>query len=155
MLLPDLLLEWSDKRAETWHKSVMIVFPTQYGAQNINTSFIIFRGTNAEELRLVTGVDKDDQFWEYYTRIQIATYGMIWQWLVKSGPSVVSRLFAQTSCFLLDEFSGVAELGGHDELKADPQLPEIARLLARKVEENSDSYRLVVTGAALDRHFVV
>ena len=62
MLLPDLLLEWSDQRAETWNKSVMIVFPTQYGAQNINTSFITFRGKSADELRLVTGVDKEDPF---------------------------------------------------------------------------------------------
>ena len=45
----------------------------------------------------------------------------------------------------------MAELGDDEDLKGDPQPPEIARLLARMIEVNSDDYRLVVTGAALDR----
>ena len=44
MVLPDILREWADQRRETWDKAVMVVFPTQYGAQNISTSFIDFRG---------------------------------------------------------------------------------------------------------------
>ena len=48
----------------------------------------------------------------------------------------------------------MAELGDDDGLTGDPQLPEIARFLARMVEGSSDDYRLVDTGAALDRPFL-
>ena len=103
---------------------------------------------------VVAGVDKQDQFYWGYTRFQVATYGMVWQWLVKSGPEGVEKLFAENNAFLLDEFSGVAELGEQGELKTNPQMPDIARLVARKVQESPDSYRLLVTGAALDRSFL-
>ena len=65
------------------------------------------------------------------------TYGVLWQWLVKSGDAAVENLLAQNCAFLLDEFSGVAGLGDDEDLKGDPQLPEIALLLVRMIEKNS------------------
>ena len=85
MILPDLLRDWSDHHSGTPKKAVMIVFPAQYGAQNINNSMITFRNKHPQEIRLVTGVEKDDQLYFGDTRFQIATYGMVWQWLAKSG----------------------------------------------------------------------
>ena len=63
-ILPELLQEWSEQREESWNKAVMIVFPTQYGCQNIKNSLITFRGKRADELTLRTGGDTQDRFWE-------------------------------------------------------------------------------------------
>ena len=100
MVLPDIIREWADQQPETWDKAIMVVFPTQYGAQNIKTSFIDFRGKDPERLRLVTGIDKQDKFYHSWTRFQIVTYGVLWQWLVNSGDAVVEHLLAQGCAFL-------------------------------------------------------
>ena len=64
MVLPDILRDWADERPQTWGRAIMVVFPTQYGAQNIKTSFIDFRGKDPERLRLVTGIDKQEKFYK-------------------------------------------------------------------------------------------
>ena len=154
MILPELLLQWSDEREEAWWKAVMVVFPTQYGCQNIKQSLIDFRKHKPDRLTLRTGVDKQDRFTEGTTRIQIVTYGMLWYWLVKCGQEGVERLLRQNSCFLLDEFSGSVEGRGRDDLKADPQVTEVARLLARAVAAKPEAHRLMMTGATLERSFL-
>ena len=50
MVLPDVLREWADERRQTWNNAVVVIFPTQYGAQNINTSFIDFRQRSPDAL---------------------------------------------------------------------------------------------------------
>ena len=95
MVLPELLLEWSYAQEETWEKAVMIVFPTQFGCQNIKESLIDFRGHKASRLTLRTGIHKQDWVEEGYTSIQIVTYGMLWHWLVKCGQEGVAGTYQE------------------------------------------------------------
>ena len=158
MILPELLHNWAEGRAQVrrqnLHQAVMIVFPTQFGCLKIRESLLEFRRHQYWTVNLRTGVDKDDWFLWQHTKYQVVTYGILWQWLVKGGSESCRQLFEQNCAFLLDEFSGKAAGGDPQELAADPQIMEIARLLARFVRENSGTHRLLVTGASLDRHFL-
>ena len=155
MILPELLYGWAQEHTRGgWQGSpqaVVIVFPTQYGCLKIKESLLDFRGHDSSTVVLRTGVDKDDRFYKGRTKFQIVTYGMMWQWLVKSGPETYDNLFEHNCAFLLDEFSGKAAGGDPQELAADPQTMEIARLLAGFVRANSGTHRLLVTGASLDQ----
>ena len=158
MILPERLYDWAAERAharsQKLHKAVMIVFPTQFGCLKIRDALIEFRGHKYWTVNLRTGVDKDDRFLWQHTKFQVVTYGLLWQWLVNGGPDSCRKLFEQNCAFLLDEFSGKAAGGDPQELTADPQIMEIARLLARFVRQNSGTHRLLVTGAALDQHLM-
>ena len=155
MILPELLYDWAEKHARGgWQRlpqAVVIVFPTQYGCLKIKESLLDFRGHDSSTVVLRTGVDKDDVFYKGVTKFQIVTYGMMWQWLVKSGPETYDNLFEHNCAFLLDEFSGKAAGGDPQTLAADPQTMEIARLLAGFVLANPQTHRLLVTGASLDQ----
>ena len=155
MILPDLLYAWAEKHTrrgwQGWPQAVVIVFPTQYGCLKIKESLLDFRGHQYSKVVLRTGLDKDDWFHRGCTKFQIVTYGMMWQWLVKSGRETYDNLFEHNCAFLLDEFSGKAAGGDPQELAADPQTMEIARLLAGFVLANSGTHRLLVTGASLDQ----
>ena len=132
----------------------MIVFPTQYGCQKIRDSLLEYRRHDVGTVNLRTGVDKEDRFHWGHTKFQVVTYGVLWEWLVKSGSATNGWLFDQNCAFVLDEFSGNATGGDPLELAADPQTMEIARLLADFVWENSGTHRLLVTGASLDQHLM-
>ena len=155
MILPELLYSWAEKHTrrgrQGWPQAVVIVFPTQFGCLKIKESLLDFRGHHYSKVVLRTGVDKDDWFHRGCTKFQIVTYGMMWQWLVKSGPETYDNLFEHNCAFLLDEFSGKAAGGDPQQLAADPQTMEIARLLAGFVLANSGTHRLLVTGASLDQ----
>ena len=84
----------------------MIVFPTQFGCLKIRDSLLEFRGHDYWTVNLGAGIDKNDRFHWGSTKVQLVTYGMLWQWLVKGGPETCRKLFEQKSAFLLDEFSG-------------------------------------------------
>ena len=157
MILPELLYDWAERAQGRWQKlqqAVMIVFPTQFGCLKIRDSLVEFRGHGYWTVNLRTGVDKEDRFHWDQTKFQVVTYGMLWVWLVKGGPETCRKLFEQNCAFLLDEFSGKAAGDDPREIAGDPQIMEIARLLARYVRDNSGTHRLLVTGASLDRHFL-
>ena len=99
-------------------------------------------------------MDKDDRFQWGDTKFQVATYGLLWAWLVKGGLETGRKLFEENCAFLLDEFSGEAAGGDPLKLAADPQTMEIATLLAHFVREHSDTQRLLVIGASLESHFM-
>ena len=153
MRLPELLNMWATQNLQT-PSAVMILFPTQFGCQEIRNSMVDFRQHDPWTVNLWTGVDKNDKFWVGFTKFQVVTYGMLWMWLVKSGPEISTRLYQENCAFLLDEFSGKAAGGDSLEVAADPQTMEIARLLARFVRDNPRTHRLLVTGAALDKHLM-
>ena len=158
MILPELLYDWAEDRAQgRWQKlqqAVMIVFPTQFGCLKIRDSLVEFRRHHYWTVNLRTGVDKDDRFHWEHTKFQVVTYGMLWQWLVKGGPETCRKLFEQNCAFLLDEFSGKAAGGDPVELAADPQVMEIARLLARLLQNRSTTHRLMVAGASLEQELM-
>ena len=158
MILPELLHEWAADRAwsrrEMQAPAVMIAFPTKFGCLKIRDSLLEFRGHQRWTLNLRTSVDKDDRFHWGHTKFQVVTYGILWAWLVKGGLETGRKLFEENCAFLLDEFSGKAAGGDPLELAADPQTMEIARLLARFVRDNPRTHRLLVTGAALDKHLM-
>ncbi len=154
MILPELLYTLAADRQQKLQQAVMIVFPTQFGCLNIRNPLVDFREFDYRAVNLRTGVDKKDWFHKDYTKFQVVTYGMVWHWLEKGGQEARDKLFDQNCAFLLDEFSGKAEGGDPQELTADPQTIEIARLLARSVLNNSRTHRLLVTGAALDELFL-
>ena len=66
MILPELLYDWAEDRAQSrWqklHQAVMIVFPTQFGCLKIRDSLLEFRGHDSWTVNLGTGIDKNDRF---------------------------------------------------------------------------------------------
>ena len=154
MILPELLYTWAGDRQQKLQQAVMIVFPTQFGCLNIRDPLVDFRQHDAWAVNLRTGVDKKDWFHKDYTKFQVVTYGMVWHWLETGGQEARDKLFDQNCAFLLDEISGKAEGGDPQELTADLQTIEIARLLARFVLKNFRTHRLLVTGASLDQHLM-
>ena len=70
------------------------------------------------------------------------------------GQETRRNLFEQNCAFLLDEFSGKAAGGDPVELAADPQVMEIARLLARLVQRRPTTHRLMVAGASLEQELM-
>ena len=55
--------------------------------------------------------------------------------------------------FLLDELAGTPG-GEGGEVKTDPQFLEVARILAAEVRRQPEWYRLMATGASLDKSFL-
>ena len=158
MFLPEVLRKWAVHQAkgrwEQLNKAVMIVFPTQFGCLKIRDSLVEYRNHPYWRVTLRTGVDKEDRFSFKDTQYQVVTYGMLWHWLVNGGEETQRNLLNQNCAFLLDEFSGKAAGGDPVELAADPQVMEIARLLARLVQRRSTTHRLMVAGASLEQELM-
>ena len=158
MFLPEVLRKWAMHQAkgrrEPLNKAVMIVFPTQFGCQKIRDSLVDYREHPYWNGALRTGADKEVRFSVQDTYYQVVTYGMLWHWLVNGGEETQRILLHQNCAFLLDEFSGKAAGGDPMELAADPQVVEIARLLARLVQRHSTTHRLMVAGASLEEEFM-
>ena len=77
MRLPELLNMWATQNLQT-PSAVMILFPTQFGCQEIRNSMVDFRKHHPWSVNLWTGVDKNDKFWVGCTKFQVVTYGMLW-----------------------------------------------------------------------------
>ncbi|MDA8582802.1 DEAD/DEAH box helicase [bacterium] len=147
LVVPETAWCWAEQ-------AVLLTEPTRFAAQKLVESFQKCRSWWRGSIQLVTGEDKDDEFFQSRTRLVIATHGMLWAWITSGHYRRIAQRF---SVVIIDEYAKVpVGRGGNERLQ--PTVEEMAWVVwkqARLIGPPSDSrdawrQRLVLASAKID-----